>query len=331
MPGEIVIFFTGGTIGMRPEAEDRGLAPAEDLSKLIKDLDFHLADIKLRAVHFGNRPSPHMTPELMFDLGRRIDQVLAEPEVLGAVVLHGTDVLIESAFMADIMISSTKPVVFTGSMRYYGELGYDGLRNLLGGLKACLLPLPPEIGVVLLMADRFFTAREVAKINSLNIDAFAAPEAGPVGYVAGDTILLTRMGLLTPTGRRTIVHPEKLETAVPLITCYTGMDEDVIHWLRGNGAAGLVLEGFGAGNAPPGIVPAVAEMVQEDIPVVLTTRCQEGGTWPLYAYPGGGADLVKRGVIQGGRLSGPKARILLMLALGQTRDMAEIRNIFSGY
>ena len=316
---------------MRPGAEDRGLVPAEDLNKLINDLDFHLAGINLKAVYFGNRPSPHMTPELMFDLGQQIDQALAEPGVLGAVVLHGTDVLIESAFMADVMISSAKPVVFTGSMRYYGELGYDGLRNLLGGLKACLLPLPPEIGVVLLMADRFFTAREVAKVNSLNIDAFSAPEAGPVGYVAGDTLLLTRMGLLTPTGRRTIIRPEKLETDVPLVTCYTGMKGEVFERLHRDGPAGLVLEGFGAGNVPPGIVPALENMVRDGIPVVLTTRCQEGGTWPLYAYPGGGADLKKRGLIQGGRLSGPKARILLMLALGQTRDLAEIENIFSGY
>jgi L-asparaginase len=48
----------------------------------------------------------------------------------------------------------------------------------------------------------------------------------------------------------------------------------------------------------------------------------------MYAYAGGGADLVTKGVILGGRLSGPKARILLMVALGAARSIGRIRQIF---
>ena len=92
-----------------------------------------------------------MTPEHMFRLARDIDQALASASVLGAVVLHGTDVLVESAYMADLTLRSHKPVVFTGSMRYYSETGFDGIRNLLNGVKACLLPLPEDTGVGLLM------------------------------------------------------------------------------------------------------------------------------------------------------------------------------------
>ena len=55
-----------------------------------------------------------------------------------------------------------------------------------------------------------------------------------------------------------------------------------------------IAEGFGAGNVPPGLVPAVEKAAACGIPVVLTTRCPEGGVWPMCAYPGGDADLVKR-------------------------------------
>jgi L-asparaginase len=269
-----------------------------------------------------------MTPDHMFRLARDIDAALADPAVAGAVVIHGTDVLVESAYMADLVLSSTKPVVFTGSMRYYSETGFDGIRNLLNGVKACVLPLPPEAGVVLLMTDRIFSAAEVVKVNSLNIDAFEAPESGPVAYVAGDKVRLTRGFHHRADPGRPIIRTRRIEPAVGLIACYTGMDGALVDHLAARGAAGLVIEGFGAGNVPPGLVPALEKAVAGNMPVVLTTRCPEGGVWPMYAYPGGGADLEKKGIILGGRLSGPKARIKLMVALGATARMKEIRRYF---
>jgi L-asparaginase len=89
-----------------------------------------------------------------------------------------------------------------------------------------------------------------------------------------------------------------------------------------------IAEGFGAGNVPPGRVAAVEKAVACGTPVVLKTRCPEGGVRPMCAYPGGGADLVKRGVISGGRLSGSKERILPMVTLGATRNIQRIRQIF---
>ena len=47
-----------------------------------------------------------------------------------------------------------------------------------------------------------------------------------------------------------------------------------------------------------------------------------------YGYPGGGKNLRDLGVIFGGELSGEKARIKLMLALGVTDDMSFIRDLF---
>lgn len=321
---KVAIFFTGGTIAMRPLPEGRGVAPSGDFAQLMKELGLELDGISLLPVNWGDRPSPHMTPELMFRLAKDIDDALADPEVQGAVVLHGTDVLVESAFMADLTILSSKPVVFTGSMRFHSELGYDGIRNLLGGIKACLLPLPPELGVVVLMADRLFSAREVAKINSLNIDAFESPGTGPVGYIAGDSVILTRRSAIRPTP----LKAWGLEPNVPLVTCYTGMDGSIIDFLGQNSIAGLVIEGFGAGNVPPDAAPAVEGLIEQNIPVVLTTRCIEGGVWPIYAYSGGAVDLADKGVILGGRLPGPKARILLMAAMASTKDINEIKKIF---
>jgi L-asparaginase len=323
-----VVFFTGGTITMRPQADDRGVVPSNEFERLSAELRPHVRGVELAPVLWSNLPSPHMTPEHMLRLAGDVDRALASRSAAGAVVIHGTDVLVESAYLADLVLRSTKPVVFTGSMRYYSESGFDGIRNLVNGIRACLLPLPPETGVVLLMTDRIFSAREVIKINSLNVDAFEAPESGPVAYVAGDDVRLTRSLSCRPVVRRPLIRTRRIEPNVAMVSCYTGMDGELVRHLLDRGVRGLVVEGFGAGNVPPGLVPALEQAVGAGVPVVLTTRCPEGGVWPLYAYPGGGADLLKKGVIPAGRLSGPKARIKLMAALGAGGSVKNIRRIF---
>lgn len=331
--GKIILFFTGGTISMKPLTGRRGVGPSREVERFLSELGPHLPNVELEAVHWSNLPSPHMTPQRMFQLAVDIDAALADPAVLGAVVLHGTDVLVESAFMADLIVRSAKPVIYTGSMRFYSESGYDGIRNLLNAVKACLLPVPGDSGVVLLMTDRLFAAREVIKINALNIDAFEAPESGPLGYVAGDTVLLTRCSTGCAGRRRQqqVMRPAAIEPHVALIQCYTGMSAALMDHLQQQKTAGLVIEGFGAGNVPPQIVAPLERMLADDVPVVLTTQCPQGGVWPIYGYAGGGADLEKRGVILGGRLSGAKARILLMVALGETHRLEAIRVVFKSY
>ncbi len=327
--GEVALFFTGGTITMRPQARDRGVVPGEHFDRFFKEIRPNLPDVRLRPVRWSNLPSPHMTPAHMFRLARDVDRTLAEPGVLGAVVIHGTDVLVESAYMADLTVASTKPIVYTGSMRYYSETGYDGVRNLLNSIKACMLPLPPETGVVLLMTDRIFRAKEVVKINSFNIDAFEAPESGPEAYVAGEEVVLTRRSPGAPPPSRPLIKCRQIDAGVALLACYTGMDGRLIDQLLSAGVSGFVIEGFGAGNVPPGMVPAIETAIERKIPVVITTQCPEGGVWPIYAYLGGGADLANRGVISGGRLSAAKARVKLMAALGATRSLKKIREIFA--
>ncbi|WP_419786021.1 asparaginase [Pseudodesulfovibrio sp.] len=322
---EIVVFFTGGTIGMSPAEGVHGVVPGDNFGELLNQLAPQ-DGVTLRPVCWSDKPSGHMTPADMFRLARDAEACLAEPQVLGAVILHGTDVLAETAYLCDLVIDSEKPVVLTGSMRYYSESGYDGVRNLINAVRACLLPIPAGIGACLLMTDRLFSAHEVVKVNSLNVDAFESREAGIVGYVAGDSVILSGFPLAHASRRK--LRPAALEENVALITAYTGMDRSLIDHAKASGMKGLVIECFGAGNVPPGIVPAIEDCVADGVPVVLATRCIEGGVWPIYGYYGGGADLQDKGVILCGRLGGPKARLRLMCALGLTQDMGDIREMF---
>lgn len=247
---EIVLVFTGGTICMQPKLDGCGVVPSGNADQLMADLAPYVEDVEFRPIFWSDLPSPHMTPNHMLRLSKDLDLLLAEPSVQGAVVTHGTDTLVESAFMADLIISSVKPVVFTGAMRFYGETGYDGFRNLLNSIRNCMLPMPIS-GVSLLMADRLYVAREVIKVNSLNIVAFEAPGTGPIGYVAGDEIIITRRPGEKTTFKQRCLSADSIDLNVPLLSCYTGMDADLLEYIRRKKVSGLALEGFGAGNVPP--------------------------------------------------------------------------------
>ncbi|WP_319764341.1 asparaginase [Maridesulfovibrio sp.] len=325
--GEIVLIFTGGTIGMSENAEAGGVVPDDNFTKLLNEVTPDGHDIKIRPVLWSDIPSPHMCPERMLKLANDVETFLSEEEVLGTVILHGTDLMAETAYVLDLTVRSPKPVILTGSMRYFNEAGYDGIRNLVDAVRTCLLPPPQGTDVIIQMADKLFTAKNAIKSSSLNVDPFIGQNTGRLGFIAGESVILTR----AKSGRRPrLSFPvTAMEDKVHLVGCHPGMNSSILESLLENGAKGIVLEGFGAGNTPPGIVPGIEKCIESGIPVVLCTRCVEGGVWPIYAYPGGAANLKQKGVIIAGALSALKATLLLQLLLGSGCSRDEIKKIFT--
>ena len=91
-----------------------------------------------------------------------------------------------------------------------------------------------------------------------------------------------------------------------------------------------MIEGVGAGNVNADVFKAVEYALGKEIAVVITTPVYHSGVWPMYGDLGGGATLEKAGVILGGDLTGPKARLLLMLALAQDKgDQAGLKKYFA--
>ena len=79
--------------------------------------------------------------------------------------------------------------------------------------------------------------------------------------------------------------------------------------------AGVVVVAFGAGNVPPGAVPAMRRWLDEGKPVVLASRCPWGEVTPIYAFDGGGARTVAMGVLPAGPRTPSQARMELTIAL----------------
>ena len=120
---------------------------------------------------------------------------------------------------------------------------------------------------------------------------------------------------------------ERIESRVDLLKMVAGSDDRLVRWVIEGGANGLVIEGTGRGNVPPQVIPGLQSAIEQGIPVVIATRCPQGRVLDTYGYEGSGRHLRNLGAIFAGFLPGQKARIKLMVVLGQTRDLPEVKRM----
>lgn len=323
---KVVLFATGGTIAMRHDPEKGGDVPAvrgADLVDAIPPLKA-IASLDLEVREFSSLSSFHMTPDIMLRLALEIGKTLDNPEVAGVVVTHGTDTVEETAFFVDRFLSPEKPVCFTGAMRSGSDISSDGPYNVYCAVLAALSPALRGHGAVLVMNGEIHAACQATKMHKSAVQTFASPDFGPVGHVYKNVVAVER----EPVSRHEPLRPKSLP-CVPILKAYTGMDASLFSFFLEGGADGLVLEGFGLGNFPATIASGVETALEKGIPVVAASRVPAGRILPVYADVGGAEHLRSLGVHLAGGLNAQKARILLLLALGVSKDPGHIAEIFS--
>ncbi|MFC1887729.1 asparaginase [Candidatus Cloacimonadota bacterium] len=317
MKKRILIITTGGTIAMGYD-KNFGILPNNELIEMLHSFP-QLSDVAKISVHeFTNIPSPHITPEIMLELAKLVQEKLKKFD--GIVITHGTDTLEETAYFLDLVLDSGKPVVFTAAMRSGSELGLDGPRNIVGAVRVASDTLSHNRGVLVVMNDEIDAARDVVKTDSGKTDAFETPAYGLLGIIDPDRICYYRNRII-----KEYIPAEKIETNVDLIKCVAGMG---IHHLEASiqkNVKAIVLEAFGRGNIPRNIIPVVKEALKKGILVVVTSRTYTGRVLPEYGYEGGGKYLEQMGVIMGNDLKGTKMRLLIMILFGTLNDPVKVK------
>jgi L-asparaginase len=266
-------------------------------------------------------PSPHITPNHMLSLAKTIDNFLVEYD--GIVVTHGTDTLEETAYFLDLVLDTEKPVILTGAMRSSNEIGSDALYNLISSIRVALSSDAYSKGVLVVMNDEIHSAINVTKTSTSNIATFQSPQYGPIGIITKESIIFHHQ-LVT----RTTYPVENISKRVFLLKAYAGMDSKLFDLIHDGNPDGLIIEGLGQGNLPKETIPAIQKLLKDNIPIVLVSRSFRGTVGPTYAYEGGGKQLKDMGVIFTNGLTGPKARLKLLIALENTTDYMILRDIF---
>jgi L-asparaginase len=307
----LVVVSTGGTIAMRPEPGTGKLVPATTLDELLETLDWPDAP-PFELDDFVQVPSFDMHGPLALSLARR---VLAHRAPV--VVTHGTDTMEETVYLVDrVLPDDAPPVVLTGAQRPADASDRDGPRNLRDAIRVADSPAARGRGALIVFAGEIHAAREVRKVHTSAVRAFASPGYGPVGHVDGDRVVLSRR----PERRPPLPVPDAL-APVDLIRLYAGCDARFLRSSVESGARAIVLECTGRGNANEQVLEGVREAVAAGVTVVVCSRCVEGRVEPVYGR-GGGRDLADAGAVFAGDLAGPKARVLLQLAGGDAAVIA---------
>jgi L-asparaginase len=315
----IGILFTGGTISMTLDASG-AVVPALGWREIVARVPGLEGIADVECEDFSRLPGPHVTPEQMWRLARRAAAWLERPDIDGLVITHGTDTLEETAFFLHLVLTSEKPIVLLGAMHPSSDPDWDGPANLRAALRVAATPGAGGRGALLVLGGIVLSGAEARKLHSSKAAAFGAPGSGPLGIVETDHVRFLRPGIPRPSwqspGSEAGLRVRRIEPRVDLVSAAAGADDRFVRCALASGSQGLAIEAFGNGNVPPGLREGVRVALDAGIPVLVATRAVAGGVSPRYGYEGGGRDLETLGAMMAGTLSGLKARILLMVALG---------------
>jgi L-asparaginase len=320
---KILVVFTGGTFSMMIYKTTGGAVPRYSGVELMDMIPEAKSLAKIECFDFGKYPGPHVTPELMLDLSKKINAKLQANKFDGVIVTHGTDTLEETAYFLDLTIKTDIPIVVIGSMKNSSELDWDGPRNLINALHICLNDNSKNLGVLVCLNGEINAASEVTKIYSDSVESFKSLDFGTIGFVQNGRVIFNRLPMHFET-----IQTERIITNVDLLTVYAGMNEKFFKYSAESGVKGIVVEALGIGNVPPLAFEGIKYAIEKGIPVILTSRCPAGETDDIYSYPGAGKHLHNLGVVFSDYLNGQKARIKLMIVLGLTNKLDEIRKYF---
>ena len=320
----ILIVSLGGTITMT-RSDAGGITPTLTADKLIDSVPQLAGVATLEAITQFSMPGASLSIRNLAEVANLLNERL-QGDIDGAVVVQGTDTIEDTAFVLDLLVHSTRPVVVTGAMRGPQAAGADGPANILSAVTVAADTRLSDMGVVVVLNDEIHSARWVQKSHTSLTSAFTSPGTGCMGFVAEGrvTLMMTPQRNMAPI-QGPLVH----DSAVALVSLGLGEDGRMLPALKALGYSAVVIEGMGAGHVPAAAMSAMSELVTQ-MPVVLCTRVRGGRVFTqTYGFAGSEMDLIAKGVIPCGHLSASKARLLLSLLLSTGTTPDGIRAVFN--
>lgn len=289
----IAVLSTGGTISSSTDPVE-GRLPAltgRDLLASVPDLD----GFEIRAVQVLTRGSFALTAVDMGLILQAVQDQLADAQVAGVVITHGTDTLEETAYLLQLFHDDARPVVLTGAIHAADDPASDGPTNLHDALVVAGSPSARHRGVLIVFAGQVFAAAGTRKTDTESLAAFESPDFGALGAVTAHVAHFSARILYTPVTELPTAHPDLASVRVDIVATYPGADDTALRACAAAGAHGIVLEGTGSGNTTPAVAATVAELTATGLVITVASRVHRGPVAPLYGGPGGGRELVSAG------------------------------------
>ena len=299
----------------------------EDIYKLMPVL--RNFDYKLESVSFDPLiDSSNVTPSFWVKLATVIEENYEKYD--GFVVLHGTDTMSYSASMLSFMLENlNKPVIFTGSQLPMGVVRTDGRDNFINAIEIAAAqtggtPLVPEVAIY--FENKLMRGNRTNKFNAENFNAFLSGNYPPLAEVGVHIRYNTEL-ILKPNFRKLKVNKE-LDNSVLILKLFPGIAEIVVkNALNIVGLKGVILETYGAGNAPTDawFIDALTEAINKGIIIYNVTQCK-GGAVDMGKYETS-MKLSQIGVIGGYDITTESAIAKMMYLFGQGFNCDETKRL----
>jgi len=325
----IVILATGGTIAGAAASGTQSAytSGAVGIDAMVAAVPGIRDLAHIRGEQISNVGSQDMTFTILLTLAKRINALLAQTDIDGIVVTHGTDTMEESAYFLNLVVKSDKPVVLVGSMRPSTAVSADGPLNLYNAVGVAVDPQSAGRGVLVVMNDWIHAAHSLTKTSTTAIQTFMSPLRGLVGvanYSKNDYFN-------NPVWKHTLASEFDVANVtelprVDVLYGYLDMPADLIDSSVRNGAKGIVIAGVGNGNMNKSSLEAAAKASKQGIVVVRSTRVATGAVGRNVEVNDDAMNF-----IASDELNPQKARILLMLALLKPRTTSELQRLFATY
>jgi L-asparaginase len=329
MTKNITILATGGTIAGAGLSANHAkysssAISATDLVKTVSGIE-KLANITCEQIlSIG---SQDMTDANWLQIAHRVNQLLKSPDIDGIVITHGTDTLEETAYFLNLTIKSTKPVILVGAMRPSTSIGCDGPINLYNAVALAADQQAENKGVLVVMADNIFAARDVAKTGASSVEAFSAHNSGKIGHISyGNSKIYYQPTKLHTQNTEFDISKINTLPKVEIVQIYAGFDANIVDSFITPTTKAIVVAGVGGGNVGKDVLPKLIKARQQGIFVVRSSRVGSG-----FILPNMEINDDELGFITADNLSPQKARILTKLALVQTENLDKIKEIFNKY
>lgn len=326
---KVVIVATGGTIaGAAAAATDAGYKSGAVGVDILIEAVPQLKDIaEVTGEQVASIGSQDMNDEVWLKLAKKVNELLAKPDISGVAITHGTDTMEETSYFLDLVVKSDKPVVLTGSMRPSTAMSADGPLNIYNAVAIAADPAARGRGVLVTVDDDIHSAHDLIKTHTTDVGTMRSGEAGLIGATlfGKNTWYRTPNNVHTTKSEFSVTGVDKLPR-VDIIYAHANMSPDIIESAVEHGAKGLVIAGVGDGNMTTPAADAMKAAAAKGVVVVRSSRTNGG--------------IIRRnielsdddlGTVASMELNPAKARVLLQLALLKTKDPKVIQGYFDRY
>ena len=326
----IVILATGGTIAGTGATSTTTVGytaaklPVETVISAVPELK-NIANVTGEQVL--QIPSEDMTNAGLLKIAKRVNALLARPDVTGVVITHGTDTIEETAYFLNLVVKSEKPVVLVGAMRPSTALSADGPINLYNAVSIAVSKESVGKGVMIALNDQISAARETTKTSTSSMNTFQAPDFGYLGYVQLGKPYFYRLSNRKHTVNTefNITNLTKLPQ-VDIVYGYGNNSRAILDAVVADGAKGIVYAGTGNGSISVQVEPSAADARKKGVVILRSARAGAG----MVARNGEEKDDQQDWIVAD-NLNPQKARILLMLGLTVTNNTKALQEMFYKY